>query len=94
MQERAEELAKADPMWKAVLVHLRRLDADLAGKERALYLTEVELEGAERESGELRRRVRSLTHDLRVDAASEWARGQQIVCDTLETAAGRLQAVL
>lgn len=94
MHERAEGLAKTDPMWAAVLAHVRRLDADLASAERDIDDAEDQVSRAEREAGELRRRVRSLTNELRVDAASEWARGQQTVCDTLEAAAGRLQAVL
>lgn len=93
MHERAEELAETDPLWRAVLTRLEQLEA------RAEDLAEddwdpEELREAEQRAEEIEQIVESFVQELRVDAATAWARGEQIVCDTLETAAGRLQAIL
>lgn len=99
LEEELEARAESDPLLAAVVARLKSLEEqrddlqaeldDLDDDEGSDELSD-ESEALE----EVRRGFEEVAEHLRIDAATAWARGEQVVCDTLEQVAARLQAVL
>lgn len=98
LEQQLAERAESDPLLAAALAKINSLrnERDQAQRERdnIEHTAEDSVRAVELDREELESDARRLAEDLRVDAATAWARGDQVVCDTLEQAAARLQAVL
>lgn len=99
LEEELEARAEFDPLLAAVVARLKSLEEqrdDLQAEvddheDESGTLDALDLE---QEREDFLAIFAQLSDDLRADAATAWARGDQVVCDTLEQAAARLQAVL